>query len=272
MTNFTKVEDYYSKFDEWNRTFTSEGVLEFEITIGIMKKYTDVGSLVLDLGGGPGRYTQELAKSGRIMSLGDISPELVALAKEKNKSIENIKSIDVVNAIDLSIYDDDTFDTVLCMGPLYHLTEHNEITTSLKEIYRILKPNGKIIAGFIPLLSGTAGIIERSIYSPQQVTLENLEKTFSIGTFINNSESGFQEGKYISSKQIGEFMSQVGFARILIRSTRGLGYRLEKGILEKRENDPLLYQKIMDIIEKTSEDDAVVNTCGHALYVGRKSV
>ena len=272
MTNFSKVEHYYKTFDEWNRTFTPEGMLEFEITLDIMKKYTKTGSSVLDLGGGPGRYTQELAKSGRIMSLGDISPELVEIAKEKNEDTKNIKSIDVVNAVKLDIYEKNSFDCVLVMGPLYHLTESSEIEAALKEVYRILKKDGIMIAGFIPHLSGTAGIIERSMYAPHQVTPEILDRVFNTGKFNNNSDTGFQEGIYLSSKQVETFMTQTGFKKILLRSARGLGHKLEKGIIEKKNSDPVLYQKIMDIIEKSSEDEAVINTSGHALYVGKKEI
>jgi len=272
MTDFDKIENYYKAFDEWNRTFTPEGSLEFEISLDIMKKYTEAGANVLDLGGGPGRYTQELSKCGRIMSLGDISPELVAIAKEKNKGSPNIKSIDVVNAIDLGIYDDSSFDAVLCMGPLYHLTDDEEILASLKEIHRVLKDDGVMIAGFIPRLSGTAGIIERATYSPDQVTAENLENTFTTGVFINNSKSGFQEGNYLTSGQVREFADKARFRQLSLRSTRGLGYKLEKGILEIRENNQALYRSIMEIIEKSAEEEAVVNTCGHALYIGRKYV
>ena len=30
MTDFNKIENYYKQFDEWNRTFTPEGMFEFE--------------------------------------------------------------------------------------------------------------------------------------------------------------------------------------------------------------------------------------------------
>ena len=270
MTDFNKVENYYKQFDEWNRTFTPEGTLEFEITLDLMKKYTQKGDKVLDLGGGPGRYTIELAKNGRLVSLGDISPELISIAREKTKESENIESINVVNAMDLQIYKDNYFDVVLYMGPLYHLTEKKEIITSLMEVRRILKPNGLIIAGFIPLLSGTAGIIERSIYAPSHVTSDNLQKTYDSGIFQNNSSSGFQEGMYLSTEQVHKIMKESDFEKIKIRSTRGLGYRIEKGILSKKEENPQLYETIMKLIDDSSENEAIVNTCGHALYIGKK--
>ncbi len=270
MTDFGKVETYYGKFDEWNRTFTSEGSLEFLITLDIIKKYTRRGDRVLDLGGGPGRYTLELALSGRIMSLGDISPELVSQAEEKTVGTENVASLDVVNALDLSLYGEGAFDAVLCLGPFYHLTGEGEIEKALGEISRILRPEGLLIAAFIPLLSGTAGIMERSVYAPKHVDRKNLLETFRTGCFHNNSPGGFQEGRYLSSDRMERLMGEGGFEKILLRSVRGLGYRLEKGILAKQEDDPALYETIMGIIEETAGERDIVNTCGHALYIGKK--
>ncbi len=270
MTDFAKVKHYYKNYDEWNRTFIPEGRLEFDQTIDVIKKYTKASWRILDLGGDPGRYTYELAQSGRIMSLGDISPELVSIAKEKTKGISNIESIQVVNAINLECYRNEYFDAVLYMGPLYHLTDDNEIMSSLKEVYRVLKLNGTIIASFIPILSGTASIIARSIVTPTQVTAENLNNTITHGIFNNNAESGFQEGKYLSSTQVRNMMNKSGFRTKIVRSVRGLGNKLEKGIYDKKENDKEIFNSIMEVIEKTVEDEAVINMCGHALFIGEK--
>jgi len=270
MTDFRRVEQYYEKFDEWNRTFTPEGMMEFEITLEIMKELTRPGERILDLGGGPGRYTRELAAGSRLMTLGDISPELVRQARENTEGMVCVESLDVVNAVDLDCYGDDSFDGVLLMGPLYHLTDEYEIGISLREVSRVLKPGGLIIAGFIPLLSGTAGIIERSIYAPAHVTSDILAETYRSGVFRNNSEYGFQEGKYLSPNQVECLMENAGFEKKQIRSVRGLGYRMEKGILSKREEDPELYETIIGLIEKTAEEIGVVNSCGHALYIGFK--
>lgn len=270
--SFEKVENYYNEFNEWNRLNTPEGILEFDITMEVIGRFLKPGMRVLDLGGGPGRYTIELATNGYIMNLADLSPALVEIAKEKSKGIPNIESIAVVNAVDLSIYCNESFDAVLYLGPLYHILERNDVLTSLNEVKRVLKPNGLLIAAFIPLLAGTAGIIERSIFSPSQVDDEVLTNTFIKGMFINKLNTGFQDGKYYRSEEVEEIMINTGFKKLLMRSIRGIGYKLEKGIFDKKTNDKEMYNKILEIINTSSTDYSVINTCGHAIYIGEKNV
>lgn len=270
--SFERIENYYNNFNEWDRLETPEGVLEFQFTVQEITKHIKPGMRILDLGGGPGRYTIELAKRGYLMSLADLSSNLIAQAKEKCKDIPNIESIDVVNAVDLNRYNTSSFDAVLYLGPLYHLIKDNDVHRSLCEVHRILKSDGVLIAAFIPLLSGIAGIIERSIYSPFQVDAETLQKTSSDGIFLNRSDKGFQDGKYYTSEDIEGLMHRSGFRKISMRSIRGIGYKLEKGIIEKMSSNPKLYQEIISTINSTAEDNSIVNTCGHALFIGGKFV
>lgn len=114
------------------------------------------------------------------------SEDLINQAKEQNEGkINKIKSCDVVNAIDLSIYKDSEFDVVLLFGPLYHLLEESERKQCLNDVNRVLKNNGTVFASFIPYLSGSIAIIDRYFRHPEQVNKENLDEVFKTGKFNN---------------------------------------------------------------------------------------
>jgi ubiquinone/menaquinone biosynthesis C-methylase UbiE len=270
MTQINKIQAYYDKFDEWKRLETPEGILEYIITFSEITNYIPKGKRILDLGGGPGRYTIELAKIGYKMTLADLSPKLIEIAKEKAVNIRNIESIDIVNALDLSKYPLESFDCVLLLGPLYHLTENEEIEQVINNTYSVLKPNGKIIASYIPYYCGLSGIVERSGFAPKQVDSNTLKEVFESGIFHNNENSGFQEGNYMKTGKLCSIMEKNGFIKEKIRSIKGIGYRLEKVIIEKRESNIDLFNTIMDIINSSSEDEALIETSGHALYFGTK--
>lgn len=273
MTDFSKVKSYYTQFNEWSRLDAPSGQLEFELTKKIIMKYLNDDDKILDLGGGPGRYTIELAKLGYMMSLADKSKELLnqARAKIDKLALTNVEAINEVNAIDLSIYDDDSFDVVLLMGPLYHLTKYDERIRCLKEVHRILKQNGLIIASYIPYLSGTIGIIDRFFYAPSHVGKENLKQVFDSGVFINKDTKGFQEGYYPSTRELEELTHSIGFKKECIRSIRGFGFNREEEILKLKDNNEEMYNSIINLIDKTAEESAIIETCAHALYVGRKT-
>lgn len=269
MTDFEKIKKYYNKFDENNRLKNDySGKFEYEMTWKILEKYLPSSGEILDLGGATGVYTIPLAKKGYKMHLADLSEKLINQAKEniKGEKLENSIEVNVVNAIDLSIYKNEQFDVVILFGPLYHLIEESERVKCIKEINRVLKKDGIVFASFIPYLSGSIAIVDRYLRHPEQVTSQNLEKVFDDGTFKNASVSGFQEGSYIASNEIDKLFNE--FEKIEIRSIRGFAYEKEEKIygIENEE----MYNKIIEMIEKTANQKEIIETCGHAMYIGRK--
>ena len=58
------------------------------------------------------------------------------------------------------------------------------------------------------------------------------------------------------------------FENLLLRSLRGFGYEKEEVIYKfKKRGD---FEKIIELINSTAEDKSIIETCGHAIYVGVK--
>ncbi len=271
MTNFDKIKKYYKEFNEDKRLIKdNSGRLEYEMTMEYLKEFLPNTATVLDLGGATGIYTFPLAKDGYKMYLADLSPDLILQAKEKviNINEKNIISCDVVNAIDLSIYNNEKFDVVLLFGPLYHLLEEEERRKCVKEVNRVLKKNGLVFASFIPYLSGSIAIIDRYFRHPEQVNVENLNGVFETGKFNNIDINGFQEGYYPTSEQVEQLFKQGNFEKLLICSLRGCGYEKEDKIYDIQ--DEKMYNEVIKLIKKTARIKEIIETCGHAIYIGKK--
>ena len=85
------VRKYYSEtgVKEWKRLVRDPyHRLEFDTTMHFLKKHSPAEGLVLDAGGGPGRYTIEMAKLGYDMVLLDLTPELLEIAKKQIKKLK----------------------------------------------------------------------------------------------------------------------------------------------------------------------------------------
>ena len=271
MTDFDKIKDYYKIFDENNRLLNdNSGKLEFEMTMRILAKYLPKSAVILDLGEASGVYTFPLAEKGYKMYLADLSSKLIDIAKEKclKTDNKNVISCDVVNAIDLNKYEDNKFDVVLLFGPLYHLLEEAERIQCIKEVYRVLKKDGLVFASFIPYLSGSTAIIDRYFRHPEQVTIKNLKEVFDSGRFNNAVTKGFQEGYYPTSLEIENLFKENNFDKIIITSIRGVGYEKENNLYNIQ--DKKMFDEIMNIIEKTASKKEIIETCGHAIYIGKK--
>ena len=92
---------------------------------------------ILELGCGTAYFTRELSVTGASITAIDISPELLAEARN-NCAATNV-TFEVQNAYALS-YPDASFDSVIGSSVLHHL----EIEEALQQIHRVLRPNGSI--------------------------------------------------------------------------------------------------------------------------------
>ena len=80
------VRDWYDAHSEyeWTRLF-QDGYhqLEFLMTMHFLETYLPKNGWVLDAGGGPGRYTIEIAIKGHEVILLDLSPKCLAIARKE---------------------------------------------------------------------------------------------------------------------------------------------------------------------------------------------
>ncbi len=146
-----EVQAFYDKNaqNEWDRLDRHR--TEFAVTLRAMKDYLPHSlAEVLDVGGGPGRYSIALAKLGYRVTLLDLSEGCLQLAQKKAKEAGvNLAGCLRGNAIDLRRFRGSSFDVVLLMGPLYHLLDVDSRDQALKELHRVLKQNGLVFATFI---------------------------------------------------------------------------------------------------------------------------
>jgi len=272
MTDFKKIISYYEVFNEWERLDNPEGKLEFDLCMQIIISNIPENAEILDLGGGPGRYTIELAKLGNVLHLADLSQSLLDQAKKRidELKLDNVKSITQVNAINLCNYDDCFFDVVLLFGPLYHLINAHERVSCVKEVHRVLKPGGLVLASFIPHLSGAIGVVGRMLITPDQVSEKTLKRVFCEGIFNNDANRGFQEGYFPTSGETVSLFNESGFSKILLRSIRGWGSGIEEQIFKLKSEKPEMYETVIDLINKTADNPSIIEMCSHAIYIGQK--
>ena len=153
------VRDFYNECAETEFTRTTQDachILEFQTTEHIYKKYLKPGMKILDAGGGPGRYTIDLAKKGYHMTLLDISDKELDIAKRKIKQHRVDKFVDSVDlgSITELPYKDNSFDMVLCLGgPLSHVYTEQARKKAIKELVRVAKPGAPV---FISVMNRAA--------------------------------------------------------------------------------------------------------------------
>ena len=273
MKSSQRIAEYYAGFNEWGRLESPTGRLEFERTLAYILDTLEERSDVLDLGGGPGRYTLALAREDHTVSLVDLSAELVDQARNHVAKADLASRIPLVaqgRAEDLSEHESNSFDAVLALGPFYHLIEKSRRVRAAEEVMRVLRPGGVAFVAFIPRASGIAGLILRAAADPAQVTPAALEKVVAEGVFLNATSRGFQDGYYPEVDEIETLFEDVGLTQVDLFSIRSLYLGAEKEAAEVRERAPDTAAIFEQALEKLSRDRSLIALGGHALLVLRK--
>ncbi len=143
------VQEIYRRFDEDSRLNHSKAAkVEFLTTVRYIEKYLTPGMKILDIGAGAGEYSLHFARKGYEVSaleLSDVNVEAFRAKLTAGDPVELYQG----NALDLSRYEDGSFDIVLLFGPLYHLHNEEDQLRCIEEAKRVCKKGGKIFFAFI---------------------------------------------------------------------------------------------------------------------------
>lgn len=124
-----------NKYDEWYKTF--KGAVENYVDWRLLKKYLpkNKNTKVLDAAGGTGRITLPLAKMGYSVTLCDISPGMLDVAKRKllEEGVSDKVTIAECNVCNM-LFPDKSFDFVICYGGGIKAVKELARVTKKKEI------------------------------------------------------------------------------------------------------------------------------------------
>ena len=148
---YDEIIDHYSKDDyEDKRTGLDINRFEYERTKEIITRYLHPGvNVILDIGGATGAYSFWLAGMGYDVHLLDITPRHLELARQHSGNQGTVLASMQIGDGRLLPFKNNSADMVLLMGPLYHLTDHNDRIRCLKESKRVLKQDGRIFCAAI---------------------------------------------------------------------------------------------------------------------------
>ncbi len=150
MDNKEKVIDAYASGNEIHRAEEAgQYGMEFINTKKILDNYILDNKRVIEIGCGGGYYGLHYAKSCREYVGIDLSSANISVFRNliREHGFDNVKA-EVGDATDLFNIEDDSYDVVLCLGPMYHLNPQGR-ARCMAECARICKPGGIIAVAFI---------------------------------------------------------------------------------------------------------------------------
>lgn len=137
---------YYNKFNEDKRLTHRHGIVEYKTAMKYIHDYLKEmnNPKIIDIGAGTGKYLVALANEGYDVTAVELIKHNLMTLKAKNSTVKAYQG----NAINLSMFEDNSFDMVLLFGPLYHLISKEEKINALLEAKRIVKKGGFILVSY----------------------------------------------------------------------------------------------------------------------------
>lgn len=149
MKNYV-VENYENYQEEKRLTTNNARKIEFITTTRIMDECFHKPMKILDCAAGTGIYAFYLADKGHQVTATDITPRHVEIIRNTLRTKAYEIDTAVLDATDMSIFPDDSFDAVLNMGPFYHLLTREQREKCISESLRVLKKGGLLFTAYIP--------------------------------------------------------------------------------------------------------------------------
>ena len=262
---------YYERYDEQGRLARGTGALKLarmqELIGGFL---TPPPRVVLDVGGGPGRYACWLAAGGYDVHLVDPVPRHVeqALAASAPQPDHPLASAAVGDARSLP-HGQGTADAVLLMGPLYHLPAREQRLAALREALRVLKPGGIPVATAINRFASLLDGISRGfIDDPEFVDIlrHDLEEGQHRG--VPSTTRYFTTAFFHRPDEVAAEISESGFRQKGLYSVQGPAQFAPD--VEARMADPAKRGQLLDLIRLVEQEPTLLGAAAHfAVVAGR---
>jgi ubiquinone/menaquinone biosynthesis C-methylase UbiE len=275
-TDHDKIEDIVKGWfdekasDEWRRLQKNPyHRIEFIVTMHFLERHLPKYGLVLDAGGGPGRYAIELAERGYDVVLLDLAPEMLKLARRKIKTAGvtgKVKRFVQSSIEDLSMFENETFDAVLCLGaPLCHLLSVKQREKAAAELARVAKRDAPIFVSVISRI----GLL-RTMLIEFQHEMQYAKHHWEVGDYIPGLQGqGFTAAHWFLPEELRELFEKQDAEILEMAGLEGLSSHHQRET-NKLYKDQEKWKMWIDILLKTCTHPSVVGNCEHFLLVCRK--
>jgi len=250
---------------EWGRL--SYHRLEFEIAKRNLYTFLPSRTQILDTGGGPGRYAIALAQQGHLVTLSDLSRGCLELARQKaQEAAVHIQDFVHADARDMGMFNDEAFEAVLCMGPVYHMVNADDREQIIRECMRVLTPGGLLFVTFItsyaPLMRyvrNTPGQLGKG-YDPREFLPSGVHEP-------NQIISGLPDAFFIHPSEVQPVMERFDLETLKVTGLEGIVMGIET-TLNALPDSTFAYW--VDLMYETAVDPVTWGSSEHILYIGRK--
>lgn len=249
-----RLMEYYASGYEGKRlTKDQYHSIEYLTTIRYFDMLLPKDGKILDCCAGGGAYSFYLAEKGYCVTATDLSPKNIQMIKNDKRS-GMLNEIMQLNVLDMSCFESNSFDVVLCMGAFYHLKTEAERRKCIAECLRVLKDGGIFVLAYI---NRNPCVLYQFWQKPKNI--KNQAKLISTG------DNGFFYAADFG--EIDNILTDFNLLKMKNIGVDGSAYPLQKKInsLNKKQ-----FADFMNYHFSVCEQSSIIGNSMHGLLFARK--
>lgn len=234
-------------------------------TIKVFQEHFPISGSILDCAAGTGIYAFYFAEKGYHVTTLDITPRHIDIINDELSRRPFKMQTAVNDSTDLSGFKDESFDIVLCMGPIYHLTDEQLRKKCLEECKRVLKSNGLLAVAYINRFF----IFPYVAINDQQYLSKDLgKKLVETGILLHDDPDCFWTDSYYAVPQeMVQLYTEMGFEIVDHLSPDGLSPLLHDKVDNMNTDE---FKAWCDYHYLACREKSILGAGNHGLIIGRK--
>ncbi len=249
------VRGFYEGSDEPTRLRSGEGRVELLRTQQILRAALAPGSRILDVGGADGAHAEWLQGDGHRVEVVNLVPRHVEGARARGLTAQEGDARHLPHL-------DGSFDVVLLLGPLYHLTDPSDRARALTEAHRVLRPGGLLAVSAMNSLAMMLAYLREGRFDAGKRAVA----TSILASCIRDRTAATPIFAFHTDPALRRELRAAGFEDITVRGLEGPAWPL----LDPAgpPDDPFIAQ-VVEIAELADHDDAFATASVHLLALAR---
>jgi SAM-dependent methyltransferase len=268
MDSVEAITGHYESIREEDRITSGLGQLELLRTQEVLRRHLPAPpARILDVGGATGVHAAWLAADGYQVHVVDLTPRHVERVAEELGSLGVTAELGDARRLRQS---DASVDSVLLLGPLYHLTDRSERLLALQEAARVARPGGVIaVAAISRFASLFDGLARGFLFDPEFQPI--VERDLAEGQHRNpdDREHWFTTAYLHDPEQLRQEVASVGLEVVDLVGIEGLAGWL--GHLGDRWEIPEGRAAILYSARAIEREPSLLGLSGHLLAMARSS-